>query len=233
MALGVGPAEAKRDKRDKAFAEEVEVITEAMTAAAQGLELERRWTLGGTHRGLGATDQETLDEFAAWLGDEDFEVVMSVVELRAVTTERFGGGKMRGQAMVLPRGRVRWLAPSVRGDGPFSRPGGDIEAASPGMAAGVELWLEGLQDPECSLRLIEERVVAKLPEDVGRELYRNPDQLASACRSVQSHRTPWYPELRRVTVLIRSGDKWATLFTFVDVEGGRLELERLRFREME
>ena len=229
------PADAKRrdktDPRDAALAELTREVSAAIVAAAQGEPVDPRWTWTSDAFGIRTTEPEVAERLAT-LG-EDPAVVMTILEIEGAATGGTGPGYLRGSAVVLADGRVRWLTPSIRPKNPYTGPTSGLDAASPALAGAVQRLADALADPACPLPLLTSEEVADIPEVLGGALPMDPARLSLACESALAGAFQWKPSVDDVTVLVRVGDSHVALRSAFVVDDGRLLLDEVRVGAVE
>jgi len=230
-----GTANAKRrdkqDPRDQALAELIRDVSGAIVAAAQGQPVEPRFCWSGGGFGITETKPEVAQQLTA-LGS-DIQVVMTVLEVEGAAGDGTGPGYLRGSAVVLADGRVRWLAPSIRLKNPALGPTSGLPQASPALTGAVERLSETLSDPACALPLLTPADVAHIPAALAEALPMSPDRLQQACTVAAGGAFVWKPYVDDITVLVRVGDTHVALRSSFVVDTDRLLLEEVRVRAVE
>ncbi len=231
LVLPVSAKRQKADPRDKALAELSGEVSEAIVAAAQGRPVDPRWSWGTGDFGVDTTDQQVEDRLAELGGDP--EIVMTVVELEGSSASAEAPGYLRGAAVVMADGAVRWLAPSIRGKAPMLGHTAGLDEAAPALAGAVERLGEALADPACPLPLLERSEVDHIPAVLADALTISPAQLAQACETAAAKPFRWKPKVDDVTVLVRVGAKHVALRSGFVVDGERLLLDEVVVRAVE
>ncbi len=220
------------DPRDRALVELVDEASEAMVAAARGLEPHERWVHSSDSFGLRATGPSLAERLAA-MGPGEPEILMTVLELEGVATAGTGPGHLRGSAVVLPGGELRWLAPSIRPTSPLSGATSGLREASPELAGALDRLAEALVAPGCELRLLTPEDVPEVPPPLLEPMPLEPQRLQQACVAAAEGGYQWKPSVDDVTVLVRVGAAHLALRSQFVVDGDRLLLDEVRGREVE
>lgn len=223
-------AGAKRSsaaRQDKAFAKVVLSATGAIVAAATGEPVDPIWYEGiDSSELIDDTKPETVQAVAE-LGD--FEVVVTAMELEAVTNTDTGRVYLRTLVSVSRKGRVNWLDVELRDGGMLGMSLG-LDTASPGLFAGVTRLTESLSAPDCPLPVVQ--ADESWPETLRRETRLDEQALARACSALEDTDYEWAPRVDDVSVLVRAGDRWGILRSFFEVRGDQLVLGHVRYKEL-
>lgn len=236
LALLATPSNAKRrkgerDPRDQALVELIQDVSAAIVAAAQGEEIDPRWVWDTDAFGITTTKPAVAQELAA-LGGK-VEVVMTVLEVEGAASYGTGPGYLRGSAVVLADGRVRWLAPNIRPENPTLGPTSGLAEASPALAGAAARLGETLVQPDCNLPLLTPEDVSHIPAVLAEQLPLSPAQLLHTCEVAASGGFRWKPYVDDVTVLVRVGEAHVALRSAFVVDEQRLLLDEVRIRAVE
>jgi hypothetical protein len=235
LTLRPGPAEAARqprqDRRDAALSRLTAELNQAMLAAATGQPIDPRWSGGADGVGLAATDPNLSAELTA-LGGEA-QVVMTVMEIEGIDHSEDHPGYLRGSAVVLADGSVRWLAPMIRPGLPTVEASEGLETAAPALGAALERMAEALVDPACSLPLLHRDDVPGVPETLMSQLPVHKGALNMACMAAAHGGHSWRPRVDDVTLLVKVGEDYVGLRSALVIHQGALALEALQLRLMD
>ena len=235
-AAATSEAEARKhraqvDPRDLALAAFVAEVSAAITTAAQGGQVDPKWTWGTAAFGIATTEPAVAEQIAE-LGGEP-AIVMTILEIEGAAGDATGPGHLRGTVVVFPDGTVRWLTPTFRAENPSLGATPGLTEASPALAGAAARQAEALADPACDLALLTPAEVTHIPATLAEQLPMDPAKLQLTCETVAPLGIIWKPKVDDITVLVRVGDSHVALRSSFVVDGDRLLLEEVTIRAVE
>jgi hypothetical protein len=157
------------------------------------------------------------------------EVVATLLDVGAVTTEPGVKVELGAKLVVLGDGRVRWTTISAReGAKVDSNPTPGLAAAEPAVSALLLELVNRLNTGPCQLSFLSGEELLSLPTPVRGELGADIPTFAESCAIVRKHRqATWGPILEAAVALVRQGDAYFAVAAhfLADNQAGRLVLE--------